>query len=104
MSVLLAISFWCSIFLIATGTIALVFAWLAPTLLDPPFLRWMITGKRLAPTRANRTLMASWAVLMGCYLLLSSLGYRTLSLIAVAVCLAVGVVVLRRLHAAAIED
>jgi len=83
-------------FLVLSGLYALVAAWTFPNLLDTPVMRWLITGKRLAPTRANRTLTSVWAVLIGSFFLLSLGGYRTLSYIAFAAWLPLALIVLKR--------
>ena len=85
-------------FLIATGLLALLAAWTAPGLLDRPFARWMITGKRLEPTRNNQILMSAWAVLFGGYLLLVSLGHPVLGLVALGAWSPVAIIVIKRTH------
>jgi hypothetical protein len=85
----------------ATGLIA---AWITPSLLERPILRWLFTGRRLAPTRSNRTLMSLWALLVGGYLMLSVLGYQTASFIILALWLPLGLLVLKRLRLAADES
>jgi hypothetical protein len=89
--------------LIVTALIALTALWLSPGLLQRPFARWMITGKRLAPTRSNQVLMSVWAFLFGCYLLLFSLGHKVPGLIALAVWLPFGITVIKRTYWPATE-
>jgi hypothetical protein len=86
-----------SSFLVLVGALGLIAAWVAPSLLDGPVLRRLITGKRLAPTRSNRTLMSLWAMLIGSYLMLSVLGYRSASLIVFAIWLPFAVFLLKQL-------
>ena len=85
-----------AILLSSIGLFALVSAWVFPRLLDTSSMRWLVTGRRLAPTRANQTLMGAWALLMGSFFLLSVGGYRTLSYIAFAIWLPLAFVVLKR--------
>jgi hypothetical protein len=92
-----------SSFLVLVGAFGLIAAWVTPSLLDGPVLRWLITGKRLAPTRSNRTLMSLWAMLIGCQTILTVLGYRAASLIVFAIWLPFAVLVLKRLWLAAKE-
>ena len=89
--------------LIVTGLLALVAVWTFPRALQTPFARWMITGKRLAPTRNNQILMSVWAFLFGCYLLLFSLGHQVLGLIALVVWLPFGITVIKRTYWPATE-
>ena len=96
MSFLQTVIFSLAIVLAATGTFAIVAAWTSPGLLDSPIMRWTVTGKRLAPTRKNQTLMGAWALLLGSYFLLSVGGYRTLSYIAFAAWLPLAIIVLKR--------
>ena len=85
-------------FLIGTGLLALLAAWTAPRILERPFARWMITGKRLEPTRNNQILMSVWAVLFGSYLLLVSLGHPVLGLVALGAWLPVALIVIKRTY------
>jgi len=95
-SFLQSIVFVLAVFLVTFGLFALIAAWASPGLLDSPFMRKLVTGNRLAPTRANQTLMGAWAMLIGGYFLLSIGGYRTLSYIAFAIWLPLAFIVLRR--------
>ncbi len=96
MNFLPALVFACALFLVAIGFFALIAAWASPGLLITPFMRWLFTGKRLAPTRANQILMGAWAVLIGGYFLLSIGGYRTLSYFAFAAWLPLALIILKR--------
>ena len=86
------------VYLLLAGLLALIAVWISPGLLEKPFARWMITGKRLAPTRNNQVLMSVWAILLGCYLLLISLGYQVLGFVALAVWLPFGIAAIKRTY------
>ena len=58
-------------FLIVFGLVALAMTWLAPRMLDTRFMRGMLTGQRLEPTRMNRTLASAGSVIFGTYIWLS---------------------------------
>lgn len=96
MNALEAIMFLLASSCVVLGVFTLVSAWFAPKLLSTSFMKWMTTGSRLAPTRANRTLMAIWAMLIGSYLILVALRYTTLSFVVFAAWLPFGVVVVKR--------
>lgn len=83
-------------FLVVFGLLVLVLGWCAPGLLEGRFVRWLVTGRHLAPTHPNRQLMSMWAILFGTYLLLSASGYYTASYLAFAAWLPFAVVVFRR--------
>lgn len=82
--------------LVVVGLFTLVATWAAPRILEHRFMRWLVTGRRLAPTRANRALMACWAALIGGYLLLSVGGYYVLSVIVLVAWLPLAFVVIKR--------
>ena len=84
------------VFLIASAVFLAIAAWTAPQLLEGRFMRWASTGKRLAPTRGNRTLMSAWALLFGIYLLLSVTSYAQFRHIALIAWAPVGIVVFKR--------
>lgn len=101
MEFLKTISAACALFLMTAGLFALVAAWISPRFLERPLLRWMITGKRLAPTQGNQRLMACWAILLGCHLLLLWLGHPALGLMVLVLWLPFGIVVFKRTHSPA---
>lgn len=80
------------------GIISLLAACFAPKLLASPFMRWMTTGRRLAPDRENQTIMAVWAILLGAYIILATTGHTRLGLAVFVAWLPFGVVVLRRTY------
>ena len=82
-------------FLVLVGLLTLILAWFAPRFLDHPTLQWLITGKRIPPTRANRTLGSIWAILIGSFFLLSLSGQHTISYIVFAAWVPFAVAVLR---------
>jgi hypothetical protein len=71
-----------ALMLIASGSLVLLASLISPRLLRTQFMRWMVFGNRLEPTRSNQVLIAIWAMLFGGGLLLFMHGYRTLSFIA----------------------
>ena len=89
--------------LLVTGLLALLAVWTAPRLLKKPFARWMITGRLLEPTRNDQILMSVYAVLIGCFLLLVSLGQQVLALIAFVAWLPFGITVIKRTYWPATE-
>ena len=86
MSLLQTIAIWLSSTLVLIGLASLIATWLMPSVLERSLLRWLITGRRMAPSRYNRTLISVWAIAIGCYILLSVLGYRMASFIAFVIC------------------
>ena len=54
----------------------------------------MLMG-HLEPTRANRTILSCHFIFMGCYMVLSTAGYRRMSYVALARYLLFGVAVLQ---------
>jgi hypothetical protein len=82
-------------FLVVFGLVTLVMAWLAPRSLDTPFMKGMLTGERLLPTRRNRVLASAGSVLFGTYLWLALASYAVPALLVAAAWLAV-TVLLRR--------
>ena len=101
MSLLQTIAIWLSSTLVLIGLASLIATWLMPSVLERPLLRWLITGRRMAPSRYNRTLISVWAIAIGCYILLSVLGYRTASFIAFVIWVPLAIMVLSRLRRAA---
>jgi hypothetical protein len=99
MDVLKAVALLLAGLVFFVGVFTLFAAWFAPKLLASPFMRRMTTGPRLDPSRANRTLMAVWSILLGVYFSLSVTGHTLAGLIVFAVWLPIGVVVIRRLLA-----
>ena len=85
-----------AVVLFLSGSLVLIATWSAPRLLDTGFVRWLVVGSRLTDTRANRTLLACLNVLLAAHVLLSVSGYRILSFLALAVCLPVAIVVIKR--------
>lgn len=83
-------------FCVALGMFTLVSAWFAPKLLSTSFMKWMTTGRRFAPTRANRTLMGIYGMLIGSYLILLALRYTMLSFVVLAAWLPFGLVAVKR--------
>jgi len=81
MSLLPALLLGFAAILVASGLFTLVSAWMFPNVLDRPFLRWMSTGKVLAPTRSNRTLVGLSSLVFGGYCGFLALNYRTPSLL-----------------------
>lgn len=76
------------------GALALLATWYFTSWLQSPlFSDFMLTG-RLKPTRANRTMMATWSLLFGAYLVLSIAELRPLSYIAFALWAPVALAVL----------
>ena len=98
MSLLQTIAIWLSSTLVLIGLASLIATWLMPSVLERPLLRWLITGRRMAPSRYNRTLISVWAIAIGCYILLSVLGYRTASFIAFVIWVPLAIMVLSRLR------
>ena len=98
MSLLQPIASWLSSTLVLIGLASLIATWLMPSVLERPLLRWLITGRRMAPSRYNRTLISVWAIAIGCYILLSVLGYRTASFIAFVIWVPLAIMVLSRLR------
>ena len=84
--------------LVLVGVAALIATWFTPSLMDRPFMRTMLTGRRLRPTRSNRILMSVWTILIGLYTALSVLGYRMPSLIVFAAWVPFAYVVLKRTY------
>ena len=82
--------------IVLVGIFSLVAAWFAPSVLATPFMRWMVTGRKLAPTRANQTLMSIWSILLGTYIVVSLSGYLVVGIIVFFLWLPFGVMVLRR--------
>lgn len=82
--------------LILFGIAALLGTWLAPSFMDRRFMRHMLTGWRLEPSRSNRVLMSIWATLIGGYLALAMLEFRMASLVVLAAWLPFAFVVLKR--------
>ena len=62
MSLLQTIAIWLSSTLVLIGLASLIATWLMPSVLERPLLRWLITGRRMAPSRYNRTLISVWAI------------------------------------------
>lgn len=63
------------LFVALSGAIGLVLTQWAPRVMDLPFMRWMVTGRHLEPSRRNRILASAWALLGGTYIFLSASGY-----------------------------
>lgn len=96
MNILEAVVLLLASFCVVLSVFTLVSAWFAPKLLSTPFMKWMTTGARFAPSRANRTLMAIWGILVGTYLILLALRYTMLSFVVFAAWLPFGLVVVKR--------
>lgn len=84
-----------AVFLVAFGLVTLAMAWLAPRALDTRFMRWMLTGERLEPTRRNRVMASAGSILSGVYILLTVSRHVVLALLAL-VAWALITVLLRR--------
>jgi len=84
-----------SVFLIGLGIISLAAIWIAPKLIETRFFRWLLDGRH-QPNRANRVLMALWAILQGSNFLLFIAEYRLASFIVVAASVPLAIIVLKR--------
>ena len=85
-----------SSFLVLGGIVALAGTWLAPNFMDRPWIRRIVTGDRLDPSRSDRTIMSIWTILIGSYLMLSMLGQSTLSYVVFVAWLPFAFIVLKR--------
>lgn len=56
-----------SALLLLNGVVTLIITWTAPNLLDRPFVRSALIGRRLAPTRKNYTLVAVCSILLALF-------------------------------------
>ena len=83
---------------ITLGMFLLATAWLCPGALASPRMQRLTTGRRLAPTRGNRTLVAVSAIACGGYFVLFALSFHAASLALLAVWLSVLAVLLRRTY------
>ena len=84
--------------IVLIGAFSLIAAWFAPNALATPFMRWMVTGRKLEPTRSNQSLMSVWSILIGTYMLAALSGHMIASMIVFVVWLPFGAMVLRRTY------
>jgi hypothetical protein len=83
---------------ITLGMLLLATAWLCPGALASPRMQRLTTGRRLAPTRGNRTLVAVSTIACGGYFVLFALAFDVASLALLAVWITVLAVLLRRIR------
>ena len=76
-------------FLIAFGLVTLAMTWLAPRALDTRFMKGMLTGERLEPTRRNRALASAGSVVFGTYIWFTVGGLVVPALLALAAWVAI---------------